>query len=132
MTADEWADWQRLNGAGEERPCRECPLDFAAEARGAGRCNGTPGGRVQPTVEAVVPCHSCAHALVCSYRMGVDRPIQVGLKGAPRDLPDGITLTVSATLTCRWYGRARRQSPETRAKIAAAARRRGRKAVAAA
>lgn len=48
MSDGEWANWQRLNPrlpAGEgraDRPCADCPAEYAAEMRAQGRCNGTP------------------------------------------------------------------------------------------
>lgn len=47
MEEDEWADWQRYNPKiastdRAERPCADCPVEYAAEMRIAGRCNGVP------------------------------------------------------------------------------------------
>lgn len=48
MDAPEWVDWQRLNpvriSERADRPCADCPMDFANQMRSEGRCNGEPGG----------------------------------------------------------------------------------------
>jgi hypothetical protein len=48
MTADELTDWARLNWQARTRlvhstPCEDCTVEFSAEMRKVGLCNGFPG-----------------------------------------------------------------------------------------
>jgi len=88
MEADEWTSWQALNrrpsSASEfHRPCQDCPLGFALEQRGLGRCNGVPMGAEvddDPEVDArfvereVLPPPKVLQLLVDAVRVEDRRP----------------------------------------------------------
>jgi hypothetical protein len=142
MDAAEWADWQRLNPTRAQfvtaskrdlvdRPCDDCPLGYAAEARARGCCNGSPGGveedEMDTTIEraygngetfaaeprgltiprrisldiAAPPCVSCAHEPVCALRMAVEGLATVETSAPP--LPDGLRLSLTATVECSHF-----------------------------
>jgi hypothetical protein len=91
MDASEFASWRQMNlrvvGNNQaKRPCDDCPLGFAAEMRGIGRCNGSPGGVEEEdemeikelkakasvvSVQVAVPCERCTHREVCGIRQQI-------------------------------------------------------------
>lgn len=124
MEPAEWALWQALIRPDEQvaRPCDECPLGFAADMRGVGRCNGEPGGVAEdiepieeeqpmPTpitvtttqprrldLQLEAPCERCVHSAVCRILQELERidtltvPVPV--------LDDLVEITLAATITC--------------------------------
>ena len=112
MEPDEWADWQRLNprlSTGfTDRPCTDCPVTYAREMRGLGRCNGTPGGRDSSvadsiTVElAAAPCPTCLHRNVCAMRARLEAVTTLEVE-RPLELPKAITVRLTAIADCSEY-----------------------------
>ena len=118
-------------------PCADCLPGFAAEMRSIGRCNGTPrGGQEdedmgtfdytapeQPQPEpkeaprsltmtrhvqlevAAPPCASCAHEPVCALRAAFEGMATVETAAPP--LPDGLRLTLTASVECSHFLRDR-------------------------
>ena len=129
MEPDELVSWSEMRDrstAYHDRtahPCRDCLPGFAAEMRAVGRCNGTPSGIEEDTeVEqpatptpprslpvrrttvldvAAPPCESCAHEPVCGLRAALEGIADVETT-APR-LPDGLSLTLTAVVSCGHY-----------------------------
>jgi hypothetical protein len=127
------------------RPCADCPLGYAVEMRALGRCNGTPGGveedtemgtfdytgpeRPQPEPKeapraltmtrrvelevAAPPCGSCAHEPVCALRAAFEGMATVETSAPP--LPDGLRLTLTASVECAHYLRDRAKPAPVRA-----------------
>ncbi len=133
MESDELAGWQgasamaQRHGSRPVLPCQDCLSSFAAEMRAVGRCNGTPRGDKEDTIVdqpvtpdhprslpiarrvaldlAAPPCESCAHEPVCSLRAALEGLADVETM-APR-LPDGLSLTLRAVVSCAHYLRGR-------------------------
>ena len=131
MEPDELARWQEMQVRSRDltaRPCADCLAGFAAEMRAVGRCNGTPAGveedPMEPTplaarrlpLDVTAPrCETCLHAPVCALRAALG-----ALRSIPADvpaLPDGLTVTISATVICAHWRRV--TSPEARAAMSA-------------
>lgn len=126
MDADEFAAWVAMRDrstASKDRaaiPCTDCLLSFAAEMRAAGTCNGVPHGveededmdlskipvQATPTRRRAVevtapPCASCAHEPICSLRAAFEGLVEIETS-APQ-LPDGLNLSLVATVTCAHF-----------------------------
>jgi len=118
-------------------PCADCLPKFAAEMRSIGRCNGTPRGgqedeemgtfdytdqaEAQPKPKeapraltmtrrvelevAAPPCSSCAHEPVCALRAAFEGMATVETSAPP--LPDGLRLTLTASVDCAHFLRDR-------------------------
>ena len=132
MAEDEYEAWLFMNRAtataravAVTRPCVDCTLGYAAEMRAVGRCNGTPAGveeeedmeqpetvdvrlsRRVPVTVAPPPCASCAHEPVCALRATVEGLVEIPV-GAP-PVPDGLRITLAATVACDHFLRDRAQ-----------------------
>ena len=126
----------RAKGSGHvTHPCVDCLPGFAAEMRSIGRCDGTPRGgqedeemgtfdytapdqpetkeapraltmtrRVELEV-AAPPCASCAHEPVCALRAAFEGMATVETAAPP--LPDGLRLTLTASVDCSHFLRDR-------------------------
>lgn len=122
MDAEDWRHWKRMNprlstaSENADRPCKDCPADFAAEMRAQGKCNGTPGWRPPAddieeaevgdtvTVSNVVvsaPCGGCAHQEVCAIRrtLGSLEEVDVAM---PKPDP-ALTVVLGMTVECSHY-----------------------------
>lgn len=131
MDDSEWVEWISKNslsmpdGDAAARPCKDCPLGFAADMRAQGRCNGTPGGvaeeidqeeeepmdniapapRPDPGIRIAValeaPCPACVKADVCSLRPLVEQLQSVQVATPKMDPLLGLQL--AGTVTCRAF-----------------------------
>jgi hypothetical protein len=110
MDAEDLEGWRRLNRGGSRarRPCEDCPLDFAAEMRLLGRCNGSPSSVTEDddmteaiAVVLTAPCGSCQHRPVCGLRRQVEGLTQ--LQVAPPDVDEALHLQLAATIECDHY-----------------------------
>ena len=138
MEPDELADWQVFNGrvtSKRERariPCHDCLPEFAAEMRAAGRCNGTPRG-IEKETEMDQAETAAPRSLTPTRRVALDADVETT---APA-LPGGLTLALSAVVSCDYYlrgqrprvmtpeGRERQQQGARRATAARLAKRKG-------
>jgi hypothetical protein len=136
MDASEFASWRQMNlrVAGNnqaKRPCDDCPLGFAAEMRGIGRCNGSPGGVEEEdemeikelkakasvvSVQVAVPCERCIHREVCGIRQQI-----ADLDSVEMELPalnPALKPALTMAIECAFYtperkgGRPKRQMSE--------------------
>lgn len=132
MDAAELALWtaanRRATGGGVRRfrddaptPCHDCTLGYAADMRALGRCNGTPGGVEEDEMDmttaiaeaaqiigrrrvtTVAPCEGCVHARVCRLRPADSLEVSVTLPA----LADELTVTLTATVECSEYAKAK-------------------------
>lgn len=141
MDAAEWAEWRARNpiylSEAVARPCEDCLLGFAADMRAEGRCNGTPGGAAEIEIEeepmdqvsapagirvevaVAAPCPRCEKADVCGLRESVEGLGTLPVM-APR-LDPRIGLALAGTVSCSAFVKMG-HSPETRARMSAAAK----------
>lgn len=94
MEPGEWELWLARNprnasGGAVDRPCADCPLGFALEMRGLGRCNGTPAGAddedeepAVTSVPAAVPDRLEAARTAAAPRRTI-APIRIASRPAP-------------------------------------------------
>lgn len=146
MDDEEWTRWVRENPMGvaepsfADRPCRDCPMGFAADMRAIGRCNGRPSGtagepadhsddeegedegpmlnqneRPSGGVRGAAPLElvppPCA---TCAHEPVC--VLKIALRKATSaevsamSLPDGLSVVVTARVDCRFYDKARKVS----------------------